>query len=155
MFEYTPVIEVAQAESGSLRQDSPVAISTDDRLAIHELLALHGHLVDNGELDRLDELFTEDIVYDLTPLGGAALTGVEAIRRSALELGDRNPVAHLVTNVLVQERDGEVAACSKFIGVQRDGSVGSGVYADVLRRTTDGWRISRRRVSLRREPLRA
>jgi hypothetical protein len=132
-----------------------VDITIDDRLAIHELLALHGHLVDNGALDRLDELFTDDVVYDLAPLGGAVLEGVDAIRRSARELGDRNPVAHLVTNVLVQEYDGQVTASSKFIGVQRDGSVGSGVYEDVLRRTAEGWRISRRRVSLRREPLQA
>lgn len=136
-------------------QDRPVDITTDDRLAIHELLALHGHLVDNGALDRLDELFTDDVVYDLAPLGGAVLNGVEAIRASARELGDRNPVAHLVTNVLVQQRDGELTACSKFIGVQRDGSVGSGVYDDVLRHTADGWRISRRRVSLRSQPLSA
>jgi 3-phenylpropionate/cinnamic acid dioxygenase small subunit len=130
-----------------VRQDRLVNVTTDDRLAIHELLALHGHLVDGGALDRLDELFTDDVVYDLQPLGGTALNGVEAIRIAARQLGDRNPVAHLVTNVVVREHDGEVTACSKFLGVQRDGSVGSGVYEDVLRRTADGWRISRRRVS--------
>lgn len=136
-----------------LGEDRFVTLTTDDRLAIHELLAQHGHLVDGGELDRLDELFTDDVVYDLAPLGGAALTGVEAIRASARQLGDRNPVAHLVTNIVMQEKDGEVTARSKFLGVRRDGSVGSGVYDDVLRRTAAGWRISRRRVSIRREPL--
>lgn len=130
-----------------------MTLTTEDRLAIHELLALHGHLVDDGALDRLDEVFTDDVGYDLTPLGGDTLNGVEAIRTSALELGDRNPVAHLVTNIVVAEQDGEVTARSKFLGVRRDGSVGSGVYTDVLRRTPDGWRIAHRRVSLRREPL--
>jgi 3-phenylpropionate/cinnamic acid dioxygenase small subunit len=123
-------------------------LPTDDRLAIHELLALHGHLVDGGALDRLDELFTDDVVYDLTPLGGTTLSGIEAIRVSAVQRGDRNPVAHLVTNIVVEEHDGKITARSKFLGVRRDGSVGSGVYDDVLRRTADGWRISRRRVSL-------
>jgi ketosteroid isomerase-like protein len=41
-----------------------MASRTEDRLALHELVALHGHLFDMGELDRLDELFTEDVVYD-------------------------------------------------------------------------------------------
>lgn len=130
-----------------------MALTADDRLEIHELLARHGHLVDDGALERLGELFTDDVVYDLTPLGGVALRGLEPIVASARELGDQNPVAHLVTNILVAEDDGQVTARSKFIGVRRDGSVGSGVYDDVLRRTADGWRISRRRVSLRREPL--
>ncbi|SDS41699.1 nuclear transport factor 2 family protein [Actinopolymorpha singaporensis] len=131
-----------------------MTLTTEDRLAIHELLALHGHLVDDGALDRLGEVFTDDVGYDLTPMGGETLNGIQAIRASALDLGDRNPVAHLVTNVVVAEHDGEVTARSKFLGVRRDGSVGSGVYEDVVRRTPDGWRIAHRRVSLRREPPR-
>lgn len=130
-----------------------MTLSVGDRLDIHELLALHGHLVDEGSFDRLGELFTDDVSYDLTPLGGTALSGIAAIAESARELGDRNPVAHLVTNIVVTDRDGEVTTRSKFIGVRRDGSVGSGVYDDLLRRTAEGWRIARRRVSLRREPL--
>jgi 3-phenylpropionate/cinnamic acid dioxygenase small subunit len=127
--------------------------TTDDRLAIHDLLALHGHLVDAGALDRLGELFSDDVVYDLTPLGGTVLEGVEEIAASARELGENNPVAHLVTNIVVEERGGEVTARSKFLGVRRDGSVGSGVYDDVVRRTSRGWRIARRRVSVGRQPL--
>jgi 3-phenylpropionate/cinnamic acid dioxygenase small subunit len=130
-----------------------VAISTDDRLAIHELLARHGHIVDNGELDRLSELFTADVVYDLTRLGGSSLHGTAAIVEASRQLGDRNPVAHHVTNVVVSEHEGEITARSKFLGVRKDGSVGSGVYDDVLRRTSDGWRIARRQVSVRKEPL--
>jgi hypothetical protein len=130
-----------------------MTLPVSERLAIHELLALHGHLVDEGALDRLGDVFTDDVVYDLTPLGGSVLNGLEAIGASAQELGDRNPVAHLVTNVVVSEHDGEVSARSKFIGVRGDGSAGSGVYDDLLRHTAAGWRIARRRVSLRRVPL--
>lgn len=35
-----------------------MALSTDDRIAIYELIALHGHLMDAGDFDRLGELFT-------------------------------------------------------------------------------------------------
>jgi 3-phenylpropionate/cinnamic acid dioxygenase small subunit len=128
-------------------------LTADERLAIQELLALHGHVVDDGALHRLEELFTDDVVYDLTSLGGTVLRGIDAIAASARELGDQNPVAHLVSNILIAEHNGEVTARSKFLGVRRDGSVGSGVYEDELQHTQEGWRIARRRVLLRREPL--
>ena len=91
-----------------------VAISTQDRLAIHELVAFHGHLMDDGRLDRLSELFTEDVTYDLSPLGGSVLRGVSAIRHAAEQLGDRNPVAAPTTNTVVSLEDGDVTARSKF-----------------------------------------
>ncbi|HZE33074.1 MAG TPA: nuclear transport factor 2 family protein [Actinoallomurus sp.] len=53
-----------------------MALSDADRTVITELISLHGHLVDEGELGRLDEVFTDDVVYDVTvlarrvPLGG-------------------------------------------------------------------------------------
>lgn len=146
-------VEQLRREASEWDDARLMSLTSDDRLAIQDLLARHGHLVDDGALDRLGELFTDDVVYDLTPLGGAVLVGIDAIAASARELGDQNPVAHLVSNVLVSEQGGAVTARSKFLGVRRDGSVGSGVYDDVLRRTPDGWRIARRGVSLRREPL--
>jgi hypothetical protein len=45
----------------------------DDRLLIHELINLHGHLCDEAQLDRLGEIFTDDVVYDVSALGGAPL----------------------------------------------------------------------------------
>lgn len=128
-------------------------ISTEDRLAIHELISLHGHLMDRGEFDRLHELFTDDVVYDLSALGGETLEGNEAIREASLRLGDGNPVGHHVTNIVVTEENGQIRARSKAIGIRRDGSAASLVYDDVLRRTEAGWRISCRRITLRRRPL--
>ncbi|MFI2712909.1 nuclear transport factor 2 family protein [Micromonospora sp. NPDC018662] len=131
-----------------------MTLSVADRLAIHELLALHGHLMDAGELDRMDELFAVDVVYDVAAFGFGELYGHEAIRSAALALGSRNPVGHHVTNVHVTEdADGTVRAVSKGIGVHADGSVGSVVYEDVVRREVAGWRIAHRRVTPRRTPL--
>lgn len=127
--------------------------TTDDHIEVQRLISLHGHLVDHGELDRLSEIFTDDVSYDLSPLGGPVLHGASAVQEAALELGAGNPVAHHVTNVVVTCHQGNVTARSKFLGVRRDGSVGSGVYEDELLRTQHGWRIARRVVRLRREPL--
>ena len=35
-----------------------MAVSAEDRLAISELIALHGHIMNSGELDRLEDLFS-------------------------------------------------------------------------------------------------
>lgn len=126
-----------------------------DRLAIMELVALHGHLVDAGELDRMHEVFTADVAYDVTDLGFGVLEGLPAIEAAARQLGDGNPVGHHVTNVVVGEPGdgGEVPVRSKGIGVQADGSCGSATYEDVVVRTEAGWRIRRRVVLARRAPL--
>lgn len=131
-----------------------VPISADDRVAIAELLALHGHLFDDGDLDRLDALFTASVSYDVTALGGGVLHGMEAIPAAALALGDRNPVGHHVTNIVLSEQpDGSVRARSKGIGVYADGTVGSVTQDDTVVRTVDGWRIGARTIVPRRAPL--
>jgi 3-phenylpropionate/cinnamic acid dioxygenase small subunit len=131
-----------------------VTVSPDDRAAITELLARHGHLFDDGELDRLGELFTPSVSYDVTAFGAGVLHGIEAIRDATLALGDRNPVAHHVTNVELTDRpDGSVRARSKGIGIYADGTAGSVTYVDTVVRTGEGWRIDARTVVPRRTPL--
>lgn len=131
-----------------------MTLSAEDRFVVTDLISMHGHLVDSGELDRLGELFTEDVVYDLTDFGQEPLTGVAAVRAAALALGDLNPVGHHVTNVVLTRLDsGEVHALSKGIGVRADGTTGSVTYEDVAVRTDEGWRIRFRKVLARRAPL--
>lgn len=131
-----------------------MALSTDDRIAIYELIALHGHLMDAGDFDRLGELFTEDFVYDVEALGFGSLNGVDALREAARALGDENPLGHHVTNALViDDEDGLATVRSKGIGVLADGTSGTVVYEDVVRRTGVGWRIARRTVIPRERPL--
>ncbi|KND33471.1 nuclear transport factor 2 family protein [Streptomyces acidiscabies] len=129
-------------------------LSLEDRLAIHELIALHGHLVDDGDLHRLDELLTPDAVYDLSDFGRPPLIGIDAFREAALALGAANPVAHHVTNVVIVASDADSAQVrSKGLGVMVDGSCGSVSYDDTVVRTPGGWRISRRQMAVRRVPL--
>ncbi|MFJ6434127.1 nuclear transport factor 2 family protein [Streptomyces sp. NPDC091416] len=131
-----------------------MALSVEDRLAVMELIALHGHLVDDGELHRLEELFTDDIVYDVTDLGHGSLIGVDAFRDAAIAMGARNPVGHHVTNIVLTDLgDGRVGARSKGIGINADGTSGSVTYEDLVVRAERGWRISYRKVIARRTPL--
>jgi hypothetical protein len=134
-----------------------MAISTDDRLAIYELIALHGHLMDAGEFDRLDELFTDDFVYDVEALGHGRIRGAQTFVETATALGENNPLGHHVTNSLViaEEDDGGVRVRSKGIGIGTDGSSGTVIYEDIVRRTATGWRIAFRAVIPRKRPLQA
>lgn len=129
-------------------------LTVEDRLAITDVINSHGHLADSGDFERLHTLFTDEVTYDVSTLGGGVLVGPAAIREAALSLGDGNPVAHHVTNIVVTDAgDGTARAISKGIGVMTDGSIGSATYEDTLERTADGWRITHRIVRPRRVPL--
>ena len=131
-----------------------MALTDTDRTVITELISLHGHLVDEGELGRLDEVFTDDVVYDVTDLGGEAIEGLVAVRETALAMGEAGPVGHHVTNIILSPlADGRVHARSKGIGVTADGRCGSVTYEDTIFRGDRGWRIGHRRVLARRVPL--
>ncbi|MEO3807608.1 nuclear transport factor 2 family protein [Sphaerisporangium sp. B11E5] len=128
--------------------------TAEDRAAVTELVVMHGHLVDAGELGRMHELFTEDVTYDVTDLGGGTVVGLETLLEVALTTGERNPVGHHVTNVVVTEAGEDRArVLSKGIGVMADGTCGSVTYEDTVSRGAQGWRISHRRVIARRAPL--
>ena len=43
-----------------------MVLSVEDRLAVHELVSLHGHLMDGGEFGKMDELLCAHVVYDLS-----------------------------------------------------------------------------------------
>ncbi|WP_141575561.1 nuclear transport factor 2 family protein [Actinomadura sp. WMMA1423] len=131
-----------------------MAFTAEDRTEITELISMHGHLCDSGELDRLDELFTPDVVCDVGDLGQEPLVGLAACVAAGRALGELNPVGHHVTNVVLTEAaGGRVHARSKGLGVSADGSVGSVTYEDVLVRTPGGWRISHRTIRAHRTPL--
>jgi 3-phenylpropionate/cinnamic acid dioxygenase small subunit len=131
-----------------------VVLSVEDRLQIQELVHLHGHLMDAGAFESLGEIFTEDVVYDVSAFGLGELRGFEAIREAAIALGDRNPLGHHVTNVAITAVEGGIIrVLSKGIGVNADGTCGTVTYDDVVRRVGVKWRIARRRVVARRKPL--
>lgn len=129
-----------------------MTLSEQDRIDINDLISLHGHHTDAGDLDH--GLFTPDITYDLEDLGLGSLHGTTAIREAALALGDANPVGHHVTNVVITGLDHHSARVrSKGIGIMADGTASSVVYDDIVTHHPDGWKISYRKVTARRAAL--
>ena len=126
-------------------------LEVQDTLAIHELLALYGHVIDERAWARVEELFTERTVYDMREFGLGVVHGAAAIRALWSGPGAAHPLAHHATNIIVsQDADGTVRALSKGLGVGPNGRVGSVVYRDVLERTAAGWRFASRSGHLRR-----
>src|ERR1700683_1884513 len=133
---------------------APMALSEQDRIGINDLISLHGHLTDAGQLDHLSELFTPDVTYDLDDFGLGSLHGTAAMHEAALALGDANPVGHHVTNIVITGIDDRSARVqSKGIGVKADGTAGSVSYDDIVTRQPDGWKISCRKGTARRAAL--
>jgi 3-phenylpropionate/cinnamic acid dioxygenase small subunit len=128
-------------------------ITAEDRVAIHEVIALHGHVADDRDWDRLGEVFADDVVFDVTDYGYGTLHGLQAMQdlvRSGRDDADQ-PLGHHVTNIVIVGQDGGTArARSKALAVAANGTTGSAVYEDVLRREAQGWRISYRKVVARR-----
>jgi 3-phenylpropionate/cinnamic acid dioxygenase small subunit len=127
-------------------------ITAEDRLAIHDVITLHGHIADDRDWGRLGDLFTDDAVLDLEDFGYGTLRGLQAIedlsRGSQDDKGQ--PLGHHATNIIVVGQDGDsVRARSKALAVMADGTSGTAVYEDTLRRGDRGWRIIHRKVVAR------
>ena len=118
-------------------------LTADDHLAIHRLIALYGHLTDERQFSRLDEVFTSDAAYDLAYRDGPVYYGYSGVRELFEELIEQHALAHHTGTVVIDERDDDTAdVLSKGILVHDDGTVHSTTYRQVAVRTAKGWRLS-------------
>ena len=121
-----------------------------DIVAIQQLLALYGHIIDEREWQRVGELFTATAVYDMSEFGLGVVHGAAAIRELWSRPDATHPLAHHATSIVVSEdADGTVRVLSKGLGVEPNGRVGSVVYRDVVVRTSEGWRFAARKAQVR------
>lgn len=123
-------------------------LEVSDILQINNLINKYGHIIDERQWSRMEELFTDDTVFDMTSFGPDVIHGLEALRTCFREL-DAHPLAHHATNILIDADGDEVRVQSKGVSL-RHGEMGSTVYRDRLRRTPDGWRIAHRIATKRR-----
>ena len=121
-----------------------MSVDPADFVAINQLYALYGHLLDDREFDRLGEVFAEEFVFDASALGVPVMTTIEEVRDTTLN-APQAPLGHHVTNVYVQGVDGDTARVSaKALGTYPGGKAFSGVYEDTLERRDGRWRFKHR-----------
>lgn len=127
-------------------------LTIQDRLDINETLALHAYIFDDNKLDRMEELFTPDAVYDMsaTASGVKALRGIDTIRTAASHMAESGhaPVAHFVTNIVATYLGDDAATVqSRGLMIMADGSPHAVTHNDVLERSDGHWRISQRVIT--------
>jgi hypothetical protein len=125
-------------------------LNADDRHQIMQTLALLAYVTDEDQLDRLDELFVPDAVYDMSRSGMGVFEGVDAIRAAAsgLRTSGHAPIAHFVTNVVVDEREGGTAAVrSRGLMIMHDGALRAVTYDDTFRHHEGRWLIGHRVIT--------
>jgi ketosteroid isomerase-like protein len=124
-----------------------------DIVEIQQTLARYGHVVDNGDVQALDQIFTDDGVIYPPTTGHEPLRGLSALRKSIGSLVGANHNPHSAT-ITVGE-DGTVRAWSRYSQWRLEGEetvMVNGDYLDLFEQTPAGWRISARRI-IRRAPV--
>ena len=125
-------------------------LDTADQLAIHRLIALYGHIVDERQYSRVGELFTDSIRYDMTDFGAGVLVGPRAVVDYWSLPSTRHPLVHLTTNVVIGvDPDGTVRVASKGVGIGYGGKAGSVTYLDMVEKIDGRWLMSERVCTLR------
>ena len=121
----------------------------EDVVAITQLIASYGPLVDAGAADEVAEMWTEDGSYDVE---GWLMADREAIRSMVLSRPHQRFIAtgslHFMgTPHLTVDGDTAVAVCESLL-VLREGEgftiARGGANRIELARTQDGWRFTRR-----------
>ena len=121
-------------------------LTPEDHIEIREVLADYGHVVDDHDWDRAEDVFASDFVFETGP-GGMVLNGIDDI---VANFKGRNMYAHVTMNTTLRENsDGSVSAHSKFIGFPNEGQPVTGDYRDQMVRTPVGWRLKHRNAEIR------
>ena len=139
-----------------------------DRLAIQDLIARYPIVVDGGDWDGLDALFTADAQIDFTAFGGPVgdLGSIKTFLADALSGFRRTQhMMGLPAITLSGDRASSRTSCNNPMVVDNgDGTTSVWLiglwYDDEFARTPDGWRFTSRRqersysvVGLRDTPL--
>ena len=126
-----------------------------DWIGVVEVIDRYAEMVDGRDWSLAEKIFTQDAVgdYRAGPITGRA----EIVAYIRKHLGGCGPTQHLLGNYRIEveaDRATAVTYARMFhmgAGPRADLEPyeGFGEYSDVLVRTPDGWRISRRKLTVR------
>jgi hypothetical protein len=125
------------------------ALTTEDRIALHELIARYAHLLDLGGVDRLGEIYTPDARFQVPALD-VDIEGLPAlVDFFRATMAQMSTVRHIITNVFTEATGTNTADLHAYLQIV-DGATKAittvGVYHDHCVRTPTGWRVVVRKV---------
>ena len=132
---------------------SPYVLTTADRVEIHELPGRYGDAIDDRDWAKLDTVFTQDAVFDLTGVGSRVCNGLDDIK-AFMESEAAHPRTHMMTNVYAESDEHGVGLRFRIGALIGKGLTSTGSYYDKLVKTENGWRTYHRYVSSRRRDKR-
>ena len=131
----------------------PYLLTTADRVEIHELPSRYGDAIDDRNWAKLDTVFTQDAVFDLTGVGSRVCNGLDDIK-AFMESEAAHPRTHMMTNIYAEADEQAVELRFRIVALIGKGLTSTGSYYDKLVKTEDGWRTYHRYVSSRRRDKR-
>jgi hypothetical protein len=131
-------------------------LTSEDRLAVAELIARYNWTIDTRDVDAFVEVFHEDGAFD----GNQVHAGREALRAFAAGMAvapGAQGLQHWTTNLVIEGEGDEIRARSYMVGpkITADGPIVLallGHYDDYVSRRAGEWRFSKR-VFRRWEPI--
>lgn len=133
--------------------DKPYVLTTADRVEIHELPGRYGDAIDDRNWAKLDTVFTQDAVFDLTGVGSRTCNGLDDIK-SFMESEAAHPRTHMMTNIYADSDENGITLCFRIVALIGKGRTSTASYYDKIVKTETGWRTRHRFVSLRRRDKR-
>jgi len=125
-------------------------LTTEDRLAITELLANYCHLLDDGRWDEFRTLFASDCRLDFGPLG--SYEGPDGLKRFTDWLASTGTfMRHYSTNVVLHVDAEKVRSVSYVLAVTGQpghATTMTGRYHDELVKQGGRWLLRSRRATL-------
>ncbi|WP_084434849.1 nuclear transport factor 2 family protein [Kibdelosporangium aridum] len=122
-------------------------------MEITNVLYAFARLADEGTIDEIGGLLADDVEWAMTGTTWRGRAGVLAGLQSMRDLGYAGPASghrHVITNMEVHVDGDHTIARSYFLLVSRDTPatiLAVGAYRDELRRTGDGWLITKREIT--------
>ena len=129
-------------------------LTLSDKLELHELAAKYGSIIDDRNWDALSQIFTEDAYFSVVDF--VTMEGLDHIKQFMGSDKARHPLAHLITNIVVEQSEQEARInCQAIFPVSSEGDhnghrIFYGSYYDKVTKTSDGWRIYHRVFSKKR-----
>lgn len=137
----SPVFAQSAAESATSSQ-----VSVQDFIEIQQLYAKYNHAIDAGNAEEWAATFTADGVFNGRFTGREALVGFVNTWKSNGGLNRRHWNSNLTVTATPQGARGSVYLMLMDVSVKPAAVLSTGMYADELVKTAEGWRFKTRVV---------
>ena len=133
----------------TMSQETSLALSVDDHLAIQQLYARYNHAIDSGKAAEWAATFTPDGTFNS---GQGVFTGTEALAGFATGFAAQLKARHWVNNLVI-EGDAAAATGTCYLNLMAlqagkpASTLVTAIYTDTLKKVGSDWKFTSRAVT--------